>query len=108
MVITAIIAALAAWIFTYLDARLFDAPKTKFTYVKIMSMTALISALIVYFMGGAAQPPIFFSGSRIPMPMTTGGGVPMMTGGMPMMSGASTAMVANMGGERIFTGPPGF
>ena len=100
MVITAIVASLAAWLFTYLDARLFDAPKPKFTYFKIMSMTALIAALIVYFMGGAARPPSFFQ---------NGGGMGGMGGpGIPthMMSG--TAAVANMGGERIFTGQPGF
>jgi hypothetical protein len=104
MVITAILSALAAWIFTYLDARLFDAPKSKFTYFKIMSMTALISALIVYFMGGAARQPAFYSGPTM-MPMSTMAPVAgQMTGGM----GNSTAIVANMGGERIFTGQPGF
>ena len=39
----------------YLDARLFDTPKSKFTYFKGMMFVAAVSATIVYFMGGGTS-----------------------------------------------------
>lgn len=49
--ITALVSAAITWVFMYLDSRLFDTPKTKFTYIKGMSFVAILSATIVYFMG---------------------------------------------------------
>lgn len=52
MVIVAIIASLVTWLFMYIDARLFDTPRSKFTYFKNMVLVSCISVAIVYFMGG--------------------------------------------------------
>lgn len=107
IVITAIVAALVGWVFTYLDARLFDAPKSKFTYVKIMTLCALIAGLVVYFMGGGR--PTQYSATYAG-PQMGGMMVPQMggAGGMMALGATGTAVVANMSNERIFTGPPGF
>jgi hypothetical protein len=47
----------------YIDARLFDTPKTKMTYFKGMSFVAALSATIVYFMGSPPLPKIGGSAS---------------------------------------------
>ena len=51
IVITSILSGIVTWIFMYLDARLFDTPKSKFTYFKGVSFVACLAGLIVYFMG---------------------------------------------------------
>jgi hypothetical protein len=56
IILTALLSSITAVFFTYLDAKLFDAPKSKFTYFKIMVLTALIACSVVYFMqGGNSQ-----------------------------------------------------
>lgn len=87
MVITAIVSALITWIFMYLDARLFDTPKSKFTYIKGMGYVAAVSASIVYFMGSPTLPQI--------------GGTP----NIGEMQG--TALVHGLNQE-MFTGLPSF
>jgi hypothetical protein len=85
VVITAIVAALVTWIFMYLDARLFDTPKTKFTYFKGMAFVAALAGTVVHFMGtGATAGPINVS---------------------PMAQG--TALVNGLNQE-MFTGMPTF
>lgn len=57
IVMTMIVTALLTWAFMYLDARLFDTPKSKFAYFKGMLFVSGLSGLIVYFMGGASTAP---------------------------------------------------
>ena len=84
MVITAFVAGLVTWLFMYLDARLFDSPKSKFTYVKGIVFVASVSASIVYFMGG--------NNKQMAGPNTVSMG---------------TSQVAGIG-EEILTGMPNF
>jgi hypothetical protein len=50
VIISSILSAIVTWIFMYLDAKLFDTPKSKFTYFKgILFVTSLVAS-IVYFM----------------------------------------------------------
>jgi hypothetical protein len=51
VVITSLISAILTWVFMYLDSRLFDTPKSKFTYFKGIVFVSAVSATIVYFMG---------------------------------------------------------
>jgi hypothetical protein len=53
-VLTTIIAGLVTWLFMYIDARLFDTPKTKFTYVKGITFVMALVGTIVHFMGSAS------------------------------------------------------
>lgn len=89
VIITALVSSLITWIFMYLDARLFDTPKTKLAYFKGMSFVAALSATIVYFMGSPSIPQI-------------GGNAPM---NIPVNQ--STALVQGLNQE-IFTGMPSF
>ena len=83
---SAIGAGLATWFFMYLDARLFDTPKSKFTYVKGVSFVAGLVALIVHFLGCGAVAQV-------------GGGAPQY----------GTAMIQLAGGaEEVLTGLPTF
>ncbi len=84
IVITAFVAGIVTWLFMYLDARLFDSPKSKFTYVKGIVFVSAISALIVYFMGGNK---------------TQMGGAPSVSMGTSVVHGI---------GEEILTGMPNF
>lgn len=59
------VAAFVTWIFTYVDAKLFDQPKAKFTYVKAMLFNALLVGTVVFFMSGKAP--------KFDMPQTAGG-----------------------------------
>lgn len=68
IVISSVVAAIATWIFMYLDAKLFDTPKSKFTYVKGMAFVAGVVAVTVWFMTGQ---------------MSGGGSVGLNTGGAP-------------------------
>lgn len=82
----------------YLDARLFDTPKSKFAYFKGMSFVAAVSATIVYFMG---SPPLPQMGGSVASPS--------MMGGVPAVGGAGqgTALVQGINQE-MFTGMPNF
>jgi hypothetical protein len=85
--ITAVVSALVTWLFMYLDARLFDTPKTKLTYFKGMSFVAALSATIVYFMGNTQH----------------------VGGAVRSAINNSTAVVQGPGfNEDIFTGLPPF
>lgn len=70
----------------YIDARLFDTPKTKFTYFKGMSFVAALSATIVYFMGSPSLP---------------------VNAGPSSVAAHGTALVQGLNQE-MFTGMPGF
>lgn len=50
--ISAAIAGIITWIFVYIDARLFDNPKSKSTYLKIVLFVMVTVAATVYFMTG--------------------------------------------------------
>ena len=52
---SAVVAGIVTWLFMYIDARLFDTPKSKFTYFKGISFVSALVAAIVYFMG-STQP----------------------------------------------------
>jgi hypothetical protein len=86
MVISAVIAGLITWLFMYIDARLFDTPKSKFTYVKGIVFVGSVAALIVYFMGSGRT-------------QTGGGSVRPVNMGTSMLQGI---------GEEILTGIPNF
>ena len=62
MVFTAIFAGLATWFFMYLDARLFDTPKSKLTYLKGIGFVSSLAALIVYFMPKGSSPGLMSGG----------------------------------------------
>jgi len=87
MIIVAIVSSLITCLFMYLDSRLFDTPRTKFTYFKNMVLVSGISVAIVYFMGGNAGNTGKFQ-----------------LGGVPA---SSTAVISGIDQE-IFTGPPAF
>jgi hypothetical protein len=93
VVVTAIVSALITWIFMYLDARLFDTPKSKLAYFKGMSFVAAMSATIVYFMGSPSLPQLGGGGGHSVAPSH--------------MMGQGTAMVQGIN-EEIFTGIPSF
>lgn len=40
--------SLITWLLMYLDSRLFDKPKTKFTYVKTIIMTNIVTLLVIW------------------------------------------------------------
>ena len=50
VIISSIISGIVTWIFMYLDAKLFDTPKSKFTYFKGILFVSSLVASIVYFM----------------------------------------------------------
>ena len=90
VIITAIVSAIVTWIFMYLDARLFDTPKTKLAYFKGVAFTAALSATIVYFMGSPALPQM---GGDVAM------GIPITNHGTALVQGLN---------QEIFTGLPTF
>lgn len=50
--ISAAIAGVVTWLFVYMDARLFDNPKSKATYFKIVLFVMVTVGLTVYFLTG--------------------------------------------------------
>lgn len=88
ILLVSIVSGLVTWIFMYLDARLFDTPKSKFTYFKGITFVSGLSALIVYFMG---SPKLQVGGSVQSLP--------------PAHMG--TAMINDIGQE-VMTGLPNF
>lgn len=56
--IVSVLSAVTACLFMYLDTKIFDSPKTKFTYFKNMILVAGISYAIVYFMGSPSLPQV--------------------------------------------------
>lgn len=106
--ITAIVSALVAWAFMYLDSRLFDTPKSKFTYFKGMAFSAALGATIVYFMG---SPRI--SASQLGGGAAAAAGVAAPMGAMTHVPAShvanGTAVVQGPGiREEIFSGLPPF
>jgi len=86
MVLAAIAAGLTTWFFMYLDARLFDTPKSKLTYVKGITFVSGLVAFIVHFL---------YDGQVV----QSGGGSPMY----------GTTMIPLAGGaEEVLTGLPTF
>jgi len=84
------LSALVTWLFMYIDARLFDTPKTKLAYFKGMCFVAALCSTIVYFMGSPSLPQIGGAGSAIaPAPLH------------------GTALVQGINQE-MFTGMPAF
>lgn len=99
MLVTALVSGLITWLFMYLDARLFDTPKSKFTYFKGITFVSSLAAAIVYFMGSPRLPQIG-GGS-------TGSMHPSMGTGFPMAPRSGTALVQGLN-EEILTGVPSF
>ena len=63
VIISAVVAGIVTWLFMYIDARLFDTPKSKFTYFKGVAFVSGLVGTIVYFMkpssgqlGGGLNP----------------------------------------------------
>jgi hypothetical protein len=103
VVITAIVSSLVTWVFMYIDARLFDTPKSKLAYFKGMSFVAALSATIVYFMGSPSLPQV--GGSVGPSSYGPSYG---QSAGMPSGPGmGGTALVQGINQE-MFTGMPSF
>lgn len=90
IVLVSVLAGLVTWVFMYLDARLFDTPKSKFTYFKGIVFVAAVAGLTVYFMGP----------SRVQV-----GGLGGLGG--PALQHAGTTLVSGIG-EEILTGMPNF
>lgn len=53
--LSALIAGIITWIFVYLDAKLFDMPKSKFVYFKSIIFVSAIVGTTVYFLTGAGN-----------------------------------------------------
>lgn len=73
--ISAILAGIVTWIFMYLDAKLFDTPKSKFTYFKGISFVSMVVGTTVYFLtgntaqlGGTGARPGGFGNMPAPQP----------------------------------------
>lgn len=57
VIIPSVLAGIVTWIFMYLDAKLFDQPKTTGTYVKGVLFNMVLVGLIVYFFCGKLSGP---------------------------------------------------
>jgi hypothetical protein len=78
VIISAVVSALVTWIFMYLDAKLFDTPKSKFTYFKgIVFVTSLVAGIVHILTLGSqmVQLPLanMAQASQIPHVQTAGG-----------------------------------
>jgi hypothetical protein len=67
VIFSAIIAGIITWLFMYIDARLFDTPKTKFTYFKGITFVSGLVAGIVYFMAPSSASSAIFQSAGAPM-----------------------------------------
>jgi len=85
LILVALLSALATLFFMYIDGRLFDKTRSKFTYIKNMIMVSAISTLCVYFFQSSGT-----TGTPSPAGLQLGG----------------TRIVD--GGEKILTGLPPF
>ncbi len=92
--IVSVVSSLVTMVFMYLDTKVFDNPKTKFTYFKNVVLVFAISYSIVYFMG---NPNISQVGGSV---LST---LPIATA----LSPSSTSLVADINQE-IMTGMPNF
>ena len=82
--LSSIISGIITWIFMYLDAKLFDEPKSKFAYLKGIVFVGTVVGVTVYFLtgnpvqtGGMGARPGGFGNTR-PMEF----GVDMIQSGM--------------------------
>ena len=98
MIIASILSGVVTWIFMYLDAKLFDTPKSKFTYFKGISFVMGITAAVVYFMSPK---------SSMDMGMTTTG-AGYGAGQVGGYTGAPKVQMGGYGGEEMLAGgmPP--
>ena len=95
--IVSVLSAATTMLFMYLDTKIFDNPKTKFTYLKNMMLIAGISYAIVYFMGSPVLPQI-------------GGGAlagAALTASASVAPEVSTSLMTDIGQE-MMTGMPNF
>ena len=72
LVITAIVSAIVSGFFVYLDAKLFDNPKPKTTYLKVMFLVSSVATAAVYFMGGAKVSQLGGQAPRIGTSLVSG------------------------------------
>ena len=98
--IVSIVSSLITLVFMYLDTKVFDNPKTKFTYFKNMVLVFAKSYCIVYFMG---NPNISDMSGLSQM----GGTGMLSTTTMPSLAQAGTSFVSDINQE-IMTGIPNF
>lgn len=80
---------LGTWFFMYLDSRLFDKPKTKWTYIKTIMMTNVITLSAIYIITWLAPTK---SVSEI---IQSGGHV------TPKISGQPTTFVEQLGEDML-------
>jgi hypothetical protein len=84
VVLSSIVAGIITWLFMYLDARLFDTPKTKFTYFKGITFVSSLVAGIVYFMAPTtASSTVYQSAGAMVAPLGTVNAGDMLTGMPP-------------------------
>ena len=87
VIISAIVSALVTWIFMYLDAKLFDTPKSKFTYFKgIVFVTSLVAGIVHLLTLGSqmAQLPLATMAQSSQLsPVQVGAGMDEIIHGMP-------------------------
>jgi hypothetical protein len=90
VVLSAIFSGLITWVFMYLDAKLFDTPKSKFTYFKGILYVSGLVATIVYLMVLGINPATvaqgtgpFLGQTTVPLALAQMGGTPEMLTGMP-------------------------
>lgn len=77
LILVALLSALATLFFMYIDGRLFEKTRSKFTYIKNMIMVSAISTLCVYFFQSSAPSP---TGLNL-------GGTRMVDGGEKILTG---------------------
>lgn len=53
--LSALVAGIITWIFVYLDAKLFDMPKSKLVYFKSIVFVSAMVGATVYFLTGAGS-----------------------------------------------------
>lgn len=71
--ISSVLAGLVTWIFMYLDAKLFDMPRSKFSYFKGIVFVSGLVGLVVYFLTGKEMSPTLATQSVMPMSGQYGG-----------------------------------
>jgi hypothetical protein len=69
--IVSIVSSITAMLFMYMDTKILDNPKSKFTYLKNMILVGAISYAIVYFMGNPSLSQIGGSVAELPYQGTT-------------------------------------
>lgn len=109
IIVSSIVAAISGGFMAFLDTKIFDNPKPRATYIKIMVMCALIAGVLVYAMGGGIS--VIKDFSWLSPQQATGGGssvINEITGHAGNVMPAHTTTMLNGINQSILTGIPNF